>query len=144
VKVKITIIACAILVIQYGFSLIQIRYYRKSIDKIVAGYKGDDGYYMFSGMERRTFRPGAIVILIVDKNYMVHECYMLKGISVLSKFKELEKYKGHHVGNILNDINELNPSKGSKTRIPALNKAFLKAGENALLSISKNNIPIGS
>lgn len=140
---KIALIACAILVVQYAFSLIQIRYYRRSIDKIVGGYKGDDGYYMFSGMERKKFRPGAIAILVVDKHYTVHECHMLKGISVLSKFKEMEKYKGQHVGVILNDVNDHYPVKGKGGKVPAFGKALLSAGESALVSISKKNISVG-
>ncbi|KQL52947.1 transcriptional regulator [Heyndrickxia shackletonii] len=141
---KIAIIACAILVVQYAFSLIQIRYYRRSINKIVGGYKGDDGFYMFSGMERNKFRPGAIAILVVDKEYIVHECHMLKGISVLSKFKEMEQYKGQHVGTILNDVNESFPGKDKRKKIPAFGKALLKAGENAIVNISKQNISVGS
>ncbi|MGE8203753.1 transcriptional regulator GutM [Heyndrickxia sp. NPDC080065] len=138
---KLAIIACAILVVQYVFSIIQIRYYRKSIDKIVSGYRGNDGYFMFSGMERSKFRKGAIAILVVDKDYIVHECHMLKGVSILSKFKEIEKYKRQHVGVILNDAHELlQKEKGNK--IPAFCKALFKASENALVSISKKNIPI--
>lgn len=141
---KIAIIACTILVVQYVFSLIQIRYYRKSINRIVGGYKGDEGYYMFSGMERNKFRPGAIAILVVDKDYIVHECHMLKGISILSKFKELGQYKGQHVGSILNDVNESYPVKEKGKKIPAFGKALIKAGENAIINISKQKISVGS
>ncbi|WP_243299376.1 transcriptional regulator GutM [Bacillus litorisediminis] len=140
---KIAIIACAILVVQYAFSLIQIRYYRRSIDKIVSCYKGDDGYYLFSGMERNAFRPGAIAILIVDKNCIVHECHILKGVTVLSKFKEMDKYKGQHVGAILNDVNENYSVRKKGQKVPAIGKALLKAGENAIVNISKQNISIG-
>jgi len=141
---KIAMIACAILVVQYAFSLIQIRYYRRSMDRIVGGYKGDDGFYMFSGMERNKFRPGAIAVLVVDKDYIVHECHMLKGITILSKFKEMEKYKGQHVGSILNDVNESYAVKEKGKKVPAFGKALLKAGENAIINISKQNISIGS
>jgi DNA-binding transcriptional regulator of glucitol operon len=138
-SVQLAIILCAILLVQQVFSLIQIRSYRKNIDKIVSGYKGDEGYFMFSGMDRGKFRPGAIAILVVDKRYIVHECHMLKGVSILSKFKELEKYKGQHVGVILNDVNESDPTKGQKKKMPAIGKALSVAGENALVSISRKN-----
>jgi DNA-binding transcriptional regulator of glucitol operon len=137
--VQLTIILCAILIVQYVLSLIQIRYYKKNIDKIVGDYKGEDGYFMFSGMERGKFRPGAIAVLVVDQDYIVHECHMLKGSSVFTKFKPLELYKGQHVGEILNDVNYNTSIKGNK-QIPAFKKALLKAGENALLSISKSKI----
>lgn len=138
---KIAIIACAILVVQYVFSFIQIRYYRRSIDKIVSGYKGNDGYYMFSGMQRKRFSRGAIAILVVDKEYIVHECHMLKGVSILSKFKEIKEYKSKHVGVLLNDANDLLQKENGK-KISAWGKALFTASENALVSISKKNISI--
>lgn len=135
---QFAIILCAILIVQYGLSLIQIRSYKKNIDKIVSNYKGEDGYFMFSGMERSKFRPGAIAVLVVDQDYIVHECHMLKGMSVLTKFKPIELYKGLHVGEIVNDV-QSRPAKGKK-QIPAFKKALLQAGENALLTISKKKI----
>jgi DNA-binding transcriptional regulator of glucitol operon len=139
--VQLAIILCAVLIVQYLLSLIQIRHYKKNIDKIVSDYKGEDGYFMFSGMERGKFRPGAIAILVVDKDYIVHECHMLKGMSILTKFKAVDQYKGQHVGEILNDVNEGTSVKGKK-KIPAFKRALLQAGENALLTISKKKILI--
>ncbi|XJZ26681.1 transcriptional regulator GutM [Bacillota bacterium Lsc_1132] len=138
---QLAIILSAILIVQYVFSLLQIRYYKKNIDKIVSDYKGEDGYFMFSGMQRGKFRPGAIAILVVDNNYIIHECHILKGMSMLTKFKAIEEYKGQHVGEILNDLNESSSLKGKK-KSPANRMALLKAGENALLTISKNKISI--
>lgn len=139
---QLAIILCAILIVQYSLSFIQIKQYKKNIDRIVSGYKGEDGYFMFSGMERSKFKPGAIAILVVDSDYIIHECHMLRGMSVLTKFKGIEKYKGKHVGEILNEINGSIPEKGKK-KLPAYRMALLKAGENALLSISKNKISMG-
>lgn len=136
---QLAIILCAVLIVQYLLSFVQIKHYKKNIDKIVSGYKGEEGYFMFSGMERGKFKPGAIAILVVDQDYIIHECHMLQGMSVLTKFKALEKFKGKHVGEILNDVNESLPAKGKK-KLPAYRKALLQAGENALLSISKNKI----
>lgn len=136
---QLAIILCAVLIVQYLLSFIQIKHYKKNIDRIVSGYKGEEGYFMFSGMERGKFKPGAIAILVVDQDYIIHECHMLQGMSVLTKFKALEKFKGKHVGEILSDVNESVPVKGKK-KLPAYSKALLKAGENALLSISKNKI----
>ncbi|MGX6443712.1 transcriptional regulator GutM [Neobacillus sp. K501] len=139
---QLAIILCAILIIQYLLSFIQIKHYKKNIDKIVSDYKGENGYFMFSGMERGKFKPGAIAILVVDQDYIIHECHMLKGMSVLTKFKPLENYKGKHVGEIVNDVNDTIPEKG-KSKLPANSKALLKASENALLSIAKNKISMG-
>jgi DNA-binding transcriptional regulator of glucitol operon len=139
--VELAIILCAVLIVQYLLSFIQIKQYKKRIDKIIGDYKGENGYFLFSGMERSKFRPGAIAILVVDQDYIVHECQMLKGISILTKFKAVEKYKGQHVGEILNDINN-HFLVNKKKRIPSNIKALLKAGENALLSISKTKISI--
>jgi DNA-binding transcriptional regulator of glucitol operon len=138
---KIAIILCCLLVVQYAFTFIQVRYYRKSMDKIVKRYKGKEGYYLFSGMERRQFRPGAIAMIVVDNNYEIQECYAVNGFSVLSKFKEIDKYKGQHVGALLDSLQEKSFGKKSKRKqLPAISSALSKAAESALLSISKKNI----
>ncbi|WP_221568397.1 transcriptional regulator GutM [Alkalihalobacillus sp. TS-13] len=134
------IIMCAILVSHFALSLFQIHYYRKSVDKIVSGYKKKEGYHLFSGMERRKFRPGAIAVLIVDEKYIVQECQILGGISVLSKFKEIKKYKGIHVGKLLDNVHKDNIPSGKAKKASAINQALSRASENALLSISKKKI----
>ncbi|WP_436373932.1 transcriptional regulator GutM [Cytobacillus sp. BC1816] len=139
---KLVVILCAILIIQHALSLVQIKYYKKSLDKIISNYKGEDGYFVFSGMERSKFSPGAIVIMVVDQDYMIHECYMLKGMTVFTKFKPLDSYKGSHVGEVLKTIKEKSINKKDRG-IPSYWKALAKAGESALLSISKNKISIG-
>lgn len=139
---QLAVTLCTILIVQYLLSFIQIKQYKKNIDKIVNDYKGGEGYFMFSGMERSTFKPGAIAIVVVDSDYIIHECHMLKGMSVITKFKPLEKYKGKHVGEMVRDVNETIPEKG-KNKLPAYSKALLKAGENALLTISKSKVSMG-
>jgi DNA-binding transcriptional regulator of glucitol operon len=138
---KIAIILCCLLVVQYALTFIQIRYYNKSMDRIVSRYRQKQGYYLFSGMERRNFRPGAIAMMVVDKEYMIQECYVVNGFSVLSKFKELEKYKGQHVGALLDSVQDHRAdTKRKRKKMPAISSALAKAAEQALLSISKNNI----
>lgn len=138
---KFVMILCFLLIVQYALTFIQMRYYRKSMDNIVRAYKGKEGYYFFSGMERRKFRPGAIAMLVVDDNYIIQECYVVNGFSVLSKFKELNTYKGQHTGAVLDILGNSNNKEKSK-RLPAINMALSKASENALLSISKKNISL--
>ncbi|MED3893723.1 MULTISPECIES: transcriptional regulator GutM [Priestia] len=138
---NLVILLCFLLIVQYGFTFIQMKYYRKSMDKIVRAYKGKEGYYFSSGMERRKLRPGAIAMIVVDKDYIVQECYVVNGFSVLSKFKELRKYKGQHAGAILDTLGGPQTNKSEKfKRFPAIHIALTKAAENALLSISKKNI----
>jgi DNA-binding transcriptional regulator of glucitol operon len=140
---KFIILLCFLLIVQYALTFIQMRYYRKSMDEIVRAYKGKEGYYFFSGMERRKFRPGAIAMLVVDNNYIIQECYVVNGFSVLSKFKELGKYKGQHTGAVLDTLgnSQMNNKRKSK-RLPAVNIALSKASENALLSISQKSISL--
>ena len=68
---KFVMILCFLLIVQYALTFIQMRYYRKSMDNIVRAYKGKEGYYFFSGMERRKFRPWAISFLVLDDNYII-------------------------------------------------------------------------
>jgi len=95
---------------------------------------------MFSGMERGKFKPGAIAVLIVDQDYVVHECHLMKGISILSKFNEVSKYKGVHLGELLLDINEEISQIKNKKKMPTFAKALQQAAENAMLTISKNKV----
>ncbi|WP_270180029.1 transcriptional regulator GutM [Alkalihalobacillus sp. CinArs1] len=135
---KLTLILCAVLVLQFIFSLIQIRYYRKSMDKIVSGYKDKEGYYLFSGMERRTFKTGAIALIVVDQDYVVRDCHLLSGRSVFSKFKNQTDFHGIHVGELLDQVYQGKQVK--KKKISALHAALGMAAENALLSISKKHV----
>ncbi|MCM3728175.1 transcriptional regulator GutM [Neobacillus cucumis] len=137
---KITIILCSLLIVQYALTFIQVRSYRKSMEKIVSRYKETEGYYLFSSMEKRKFRPGAIAMIIVNNSYMIQECYVVNGFSVLSKFKEVVKYKGKHVGTLLSEVQENQLKTGKRHKVPAVSAALSKAAENALLSIAKKNI----
>jgi len=111
------------------------------MDKIISRYKQKEGYYLFSGMERRQFRPGAIAMIVVNNEYTIQECYIVNGFSVLSKFKELEMYKGQHVGAVLDSVQVENGNKKRKRKqMSAISAALAKATESALLSISKKNI----
>jgi len=82
-------------------------------------------------------------MLVVDSNYIIQECYVVNGFSVLSKFKEVGKYKGQHTGNVLDTLgsSQVN-NKVKPKRLPAMNVALSKAAENALVSISKKNISL--
>jgi len=139
---QLAFILCLILIVQYLLSLYQIKQYKIKIDKIVSGYKGEDGYFMFSGMTGGKLKHGAIAVLVVDSNYIIHECHLLKGMSVLTKFKPIEKYKGRHVGEIVSSINDEIPIKG-KSKLPSNSKALLQASENALLTIAKKKVSLG-
>lgn len=137
---KIALILCVLLIVQYALTFLQVQYYRKSMDKIVSRYRQKEGFYLFSGMERRQFRPGAIAMLIVDHNYIIQECYVANGFSVLSRFKEVEKYKGQHAGVVIDDVQEQRVNKKGKRKRSAISAALSQAAENALISISKKNI----
>jgi DNA-binding transcriptional regulator of glucitol operon len=122
-------------------TLLQIRHYRKNLNQIVGRYKGKEGYYLYSGINRRRFRPGAIAMIVVNRDYVIEDCYVLSGISVFSKFKKYDKYNGQHVGFILEDWHNIS-QKNTPKSIPALMTALKMAAENALLSISKKKVSL--
>ncbi|KPN13554.1 transcriptional regulator [Bacillus australimaris] len=137
---KLAIVLCIILVVQYGLSFIQIKYYRKSMDSLIDDYKGKQGYHLFSGMERRKFGPGAIALIIVDESYIIQKCHVLGGVSILSKFKELPSYEGKHVGTVLDEHHMMKQALKKRKRGSAVMQALSMAAEQALVSISKKNI----
>ena len=141
---ELIIIACLILVLNYILTFIQVRNYRKEMDKLIGKYRGKDDYYLFSGQARRKLKSGSIAMLIVDKDYTIVECQIMKGISVLTTFKELKQYKGKHVGGLLSSLHDENTvtKKGKKQKVPAISTALMEAAENALLSISKQKVTV--
>lgn len=141
---QLILIACGTLVMNYILTFFQVRSYKKSMETMIKKYKGKQGYYLFSGQSRRKLGAGSIAMLVVDENYMVMECQVMKGITVLSTFKEIEKYKGLHVGSMLDSLHEsakqVKKSK-KKQKMPAISDALNTAAESALLSISRKAMP---
>src|SRR5699024_12271111 len=104
---ELVLIAYAILVLNYVLTFIQIKYYRKAMNDLIRKYKGNDDYFLCSGQSRKKFRAGSMAMLIVDKDYIVRECQVMKGISILSNFKKTDRYNGHHIGEVLEEIQEI-------------------------------------
>ncbi|MEC0304236.1 transcriptional regulator GutM [Terribacillus saccharophilus] len=132
---KLVLIACCLLLVQSALTAIQVYYYQKSMKKLVGKYKGKEGFHLFSGQSRRRIGPGSIVLLVVDESYMIRECQVMRGVTILSTFKEMKHYEGKHLGELLDELH--NPAK--KKKLPALQTALQTAGEQALMSISKTN-----
>ncbi|MBT2216025.1 transcriptional regulator GutM [Virgibacillus dakarensis] len=141
---NLIIIACLILVMNYVLTYIQVRYYRKAMDKLISKYRGNGDYYLYSGQARRKIKSGSIAMLIVDKDYTIMECQVMKGVSILSSFKEIDEFKGQHVGSLLSHLHEEtnNVQKGKKHKASAVSSALMTAAENALLSISKKKVSV--
>jgi DNA-binding transcriptional regulator of glucitol operon len=130
---KLVLIACCLLLVQSALTAIQVHYYQRSMKKLVGKYKGERGYHLFSGQSRRRLGAGSIVLLVVDENYVIRECQVMRGMSILSTFKEMNEYEGMQLGELLDTL--YSPAK--KSKLPALQTALQAAGEQALMSISK-------
>ena len=140
---RLAIILSMLLLIQYMVTIIQVRHYKKYVGKIVNQYKGMEGYFLYSGMNRRKFSPGAVAMIVVNNEYVIEDCYILKGVSVFSKFKRHEEYIGHHVAKILDDHHKyVEKARGRKKQIPSFLAALSMAAENAMVSISKKKLSI--
>ncbi|MFP7170300.1 transcriptional regulator GutM [Terribacillus halophilus] len=130
---KLVLVACCLLIVQSALTAIQVHYYQKSMKKLVGKYKGEKGFHLFSGQSRRRIGPGSIVLLVVDESYVIQECQVMRGISILSTFKEMKQYEGKQLGELLDELY----SPAGKRKLPALQTALQAAGEQALMSISK-------
>lgn len=130
-SVGLVLVACVLLVVQSILTFIQVRYYKQSVANLMRKYKGKNGYYLYSAQTRKKLGAGVIVMLIVDQHYMIKECKVMKGISSLSTFKDMENYKEKHVGYLLEELHYPNENKKSP-----LSQALKQAAENAMLSIS--------
>lgn len=130
---KLVLVACCLLIVQSALTAIQVHYYQKSMKKLVGKYKGEKGFHLFSGQSRRRIGPGSIVLLVVDESYVIQECQVMRGISILSTFKEMKQYEGKQLGELLDELY----SPAGKRKLSALQTALQAAGEQALMSISK-------
>ncbi|MCR6106940.1 transcriptional regulator GutM [Salipaludibacillus agaradhaerens] len=129
-------LACGLLLMQSFLTFIQVRYYRKSVERFFKKYNTKKDVHLFTGQARRKFGAGSIVMLVVDEKYIVLDCQTMKGVSVLSKFKDIESFRGCHVGEILNDLQY----EDKKRKKSAIDIALQNASENALLTISKKQM----
>ncbi len=139
---QLILIACGILVMNYVLTFIQVRRYKKSMESLIGKYKGKQGYYLFSGQSRRKLGSGSIAMIVVDEHYTIKECQVMKGITVLSTFKEMSKYKGQHVGSLIGVLHEASKQEKTKRKqkVPAISAALNSAAESALLSISRKDM----
>ncbi|QHZ48458.1 transcriptional regulator GutM [Bacillus sp. NSP9.1] len=139
----LVLVACILLVIQSFLTVIQVHYYQKSMKSLIEKYKGEEGIYLFTGQCRRKLSSGSIAMLVVNENYVIQECKVMRGISILSTFKDLEKYKNQHVGELLNLLNDLEKkdAAGKAKKKKAVEAALSQAGERALLSIAEKKHP---
>ena len=137
------VIVAIIVAINYFFTFLQIRYYRKSMDKLINKYKGKEGYYLFSGQYRKMFKAGSIAILIVNEDYVIQECQVMKGLTVLASFREMKEFKGLHVRAVLENIQETYGKViTKKTKIPAMSAALKQATENALTTYNTKHTAV--
>ncbi|GAA5415749.1 hypothetical protein Pryu01_00781 [Paraliobacillus ryukyuensis] len=129
---ELVLIACLLFVIQSVLTFIQVRYYRKSVNALMEQYKGKDGYYLYAAQVRKKLGAGAIVMLVVDQDYTIKECKVMKGMTSLSPFKDEARYKEKHVGHLLEELYQSDKKQKKSTLTRALNQA----AENAMLSIA--------
>lgn len=135
---ELIVIVSIIVAVNYFFTFFQIRYYRKSMDKLINKYRGKEGYYLFSGQYRKMFKSGSIAILIVNEDYVIQECQVMKGLTVLASFKEVKEFEGQHVRTVLENIQDkYGKVITKKTKIPAMSAALKQATENALVNFEK-------
>lgn len=133
---ELVLIACVILVLNYSLTFVQLKYYRKAMNELIRRYKGNDSYFLCSGQSRKKFGAGSMTMLIVDEDYIIRECQVMKGISILSNFKKDNRYNGHHIGELLEEIQGTYGNL-KKNKMPSKYSSMKKAAENALLTISK-------
>ncbi|UOF90390.1 transcriptional regulator GutM [Fodinisporobacter ferrooxydans] len=143
----ISIVALAWLV-QYAFTMVQIRHYRAAMKALIDEFRGVNGFHLFSGISRKALGSGAIVLLIVDEEYQIRKCQILSGMSVFARFQPFTKYEGKHIQEILKETEStIHAKRKVSAKQKSLAKAFHMAVENAIRSISerqKNNLLIVS
>ena len=125
---------------QFGLTLLQIRHYRSAMRRLLHEYRNQDGFYLFSGVARKAMGSGAIVLMVIDDEYLVRTCQVLTGISVFAKFRPYPHYEGSHIAEILAESEEtLKQKQRVSSKRQSLAKAFRMATENALHSIGKRH-----
>lgn len=126
---NIVVIACVILALQSILSFMQIRYYHRCMYKITQQYSNSKNYYLYSSMERKRFGSSAIVVIVVDQNYVIKECQILQGKSIFARFKALPQFYGQSLSQILTQF-----EKEQTTR-------ELSLWEKAIIKTAMNKVP---
>ncbi|MHB1627075.1 MAG: transcriptional regulator GutM [Bacilli bacterium] len=133
-------------VLQYGLTLLQIRHYRFAMRQLLNDYRNQDGFYLFSGIARKAVGSGAIVLMIVDDEFVIHRCQVLTGISVFAKFRSFSETEGMHAADILAEAEKtLKQKRRLASKRQSLARAMRMAAENAIRSIGekRHNAPLG-
>jgi len=136
--VKWIMIIAGVWLIQYLLTLNQMRHYRSMIRQMKEKFHGRSGYYLFSGVARKYFGKGAVVLLVVNQEYRIVDCQVLHGATVFDRFVRKEEFVNREVGEVLSEMRELLHSrKRDKRRSLGLARAMYMAAENSLMAISR-------
>ncbi|MSS77738.1 hypothetical protein HV819_06290 [Anaerococcus sp. AGMB00486] len=93
-------IIIALIIISILQTFARYKYLKYYNTKIKTLYKKYNSGYFGIGIDKRKFFNKTIFVLIIDKYENILEAQVLKGISIFSKFKELDSIKGCNLSDI--------------------------------------------
>lgn len=102
-------------VLQGALSYIQISHYRKTLSRLK--YKGK----VLVGHEKGKFKPGSIILLVIDDNGIIIDVEEMKGISVFDRFRKKDVYIGKSIDEL---SKELKQQKKDTITTKAIKKAL--------------------
>lgn len=124
---NIVLIACCLFVLQTVLSFIQITYYKRHMQKVANQYSGRTGYRLYSAMERKKLGQGVIALIVVDDSDIIKECQVLKGLSIFSRFKDLNQFKNQSLSQILSQLTK----EQTLRKLSLWEKAVIKTANSA-------------
>ncbi|PTQ83968.1 glucitol operon activator protein GutM [Trichococcus patagoniensis] len=105
---KIAVLASVIILLQLILSLYQVRYYNRFIKKLTKKYEGSHGYRLRTEVAKKYY-SSVVIVVVLDEQHRIVECFSYSGLTIFSKFKIYDKYVGEKIDNHL-----LNIIKGEK------------------------------
>ena len=102
-------------VLQGVLSYVQITHYRKTLSRLKCKGK------VLVGHEKGKFKPGSIILLVIDDNGVIIDVEEMKGISVFDRFRKKDVYIGKSIDEL---SKELKQQKKDTITTKAIKKAL--------------------
>lgn len=119
---NLAIVMTVVILFQFLFSFLQVRYYQTFMSNLVKKYNRKKGYTLASEIIK-TYFFSQIVVIVFNAEKEINEAYYMGGFTIFSTFKPYPEVVGYCLDQSLSGViaNEKN-----ETKVKALNSLIKK------------------
>lgn len=93
---ELAIVLTVVMLFQLVFSIYQVHYYQRFMRTMVAKYQDTTRYRLISEVNKTLF-SSHVVVMVIDEVKEIQEAYVLKGMTIFSKFQPYQQLVGHRL-----------------------------------------------